>query len=107
MRTYSRYALNAVSLLGRSIRAARIERGIGSAELATRIGISRATLSRIEHGDPSSAIGSTFEAAAIVGLTLFEPDSVRLAIQLGRVEEKLTLLPKNVRPSRTVIDDEF
>jgi transcriptional regulator with XRE-family HTH domain len=104
MPTYSRYAVDALRLLGRSIKTARIERGMGSSELADRVGISRATLSRIEHGDPASAIGSAFEAAAIVGVPLFEPEPSRLASQLTRAEEKLALMPSRVRPRRVVPD---
>lgn len=103
----SRYALDALRLLGRSIRAARIDRGMSSAELATRTGISRATLSRIERGEPASAIGSVFEAATVVGVPLFEADSTRLRTHLTGIEEKLTLLPKKVRPSSAAIEDEF
>jgi DNA-binding XRE family transcriptional regulator len=106
-KTYSRYALEALKLLGRSIRAARIERHMTTEDLAERIGISRPSLHRIERGDPRSSIGSAFEAATIVGVALFEADSSRLAGDLARVEEKLALLPKTIRESRVEIDDEF
>jgi len=106
-RSYSRHALEALKLLGRSIRAARIERRMTSAELAERIGISRVSLHRIENGEPRSAIGPVFEAATIVGVPLFETEPSRLAGDLARTEEKLALLPKKVRPPRVVVDDEF
>lgn len=105
--TYCRYALEALKLLGSSIRAARIERRMTVAELAERTGISRPSLHRIERGDPRSSIGSVFEAAMIVGVTLFEADPGRLAGDLLRVEEKLALLPKMIRAPRTEVDDEF
>ena len=76
-------------------------------ELAERVGISRPSLHRIERGDPRSAIGSAFEAAAIVGVPLFEADPSRLAGDLARVEEKLALLPKMIRTPKVEIDDEF
>jgi DNA-binding XRE family transcriptional regulator len=78
-----------------------------TAELAERIGISRVSLYRIENGDPRSTIGPAFEAAAIVGVPLFEAEPSRLAADLARTEEKLALLPKKVRPPRIKVDDEF
>lgn len=76
-------------------------------ELAERVGISRASLHRVERGDPGTAIGSVFEAAVIVGVALFEADSSRLARDLARTEEKLALLPKKVRPRNVAVEDEF
>ena len=105
--TYSLYALEALRLLGGSIRAARIERRLTAQELSERIGISRPSLHRIERGDPKSAIGSAFEAAAIVGVPLFETDPGRLAADLARVEEKLALLPKMIRRPKGELDDAF
>lgn len=106
-RSYSRHALEALKLLGKSIRAARIERRMTSVELAERIGISRASLHRIEKGDPRSGIGPAFEAAMIVGVPLFETEPSRLAGDLARAGEKLALLPKKVRPQKIAVDDEF
>lgn len=106
-RSYSRYATEALKLLGHSIRASRIERRMTTGELAERIGISRPSLHRIERGDPRSAIGSVFEAAAIVGVPLFETEPSRLASDLARLEEKLVLLPKTVRKPKAALDDEF
>lgn len=105
--TYSRYALEALRLLGSSIRAARIERRMTAEQLAQRIGISRASLHRIERGGPRSSIGSVFEAAAIVGVPLFEADPSRLAGDLARVEERLVLLPKMIRAPKVEVEDEF
>jgi transcriptional regulator with XRE-family HTH domain len=106
-KTYSRYALEALKLLGSSIRAARIERRMTTEELAERIGISRPSLHRIERGDPRSSIGSAFEAATIVGVPLFEADPSRLAGNLAQVEVKLALLPKMIRAPKVDVDDEF
>jgi len=105
--THSRYALEALRLLGSLIRVARIERRMTAKELAERTGISRPLLHRIERGDPRSAIGSVFEAAMIVGVPLFETDPSRLSSDLARIEDKLALLPKKVHESKIVVDDEF
>jgi transcriptional regulator with XRE-family HTH domain len=104
---YSRYAKDAISLLGKLIREERIARGITTTDLASRAGISRDLLYRIEQGDPACSIGAMFEAAAIVGVVLFEEDRNRLTGRLAHSEEKLALMPKAVRGSRKAIKDAF
>ena len=106
-RTYSRYALEALRLLAGHIKAARIERGITTQDLAERAGISRGLLRRIENGDPACGIGVVFEVAAILGLPLFGADYKELAAENHRIEEKLTLLPSEVRRRKVEIDDDF
>jgi transcriptional regulator with XRE-family HTH domain len=106
-RAYGRYALEAIQLLGRQIRSGRIERKMTARELAERAGISRALLHRIERGDPGSSIGAFLEAAAIVGVPLFDADRSSLA---GRVQDagaRLALLPKAVRSPTTAPRDDF
>lgn len=107
LRPYSRYSAEAVSLLGRSIRVARISKGVTVAELATRAGVSRGLIQRIEQGDPACGIGPAFEAAAIVGLRLFEADQSAMSQMASDAKTALTLLPKAVRPARIETDDDF
>ena len=107
-RTYSRYGREAVATLGQLIRINRIERKLSMIELAERVGISRDMLRRIENGDPRCEIGAAFEAAAIVGVSLFEEDRGRLATRMADQAEKLSLLPKKVRkPKTTAVRDDF
>lgn len=106
-RAYSTYALEAVSLLGRLIRAGRKERRMTVRELAERAGISRDMLYRIEKGDPRCEIGVVFEVAAIVGVPLFEPELAGLRARSREVEEKLALLPKAVRKPTKAVKDDF
>jgi transcriptional regulator with XRE-family HTH domain len=115
-RAYSRYSLEAIALLGQMIRAGRIEQKITGAEMATRMGASRALVQRIERGDPGCAIGAVFEAAAITGVALFETgpgrgtvdtDRGRLGAQRAVMGEMLSLLPKTARKSRRAIKDDF
>jgi transcriptional regulator with XRE-family HTH domain len=77
-RAYSRYSTEALALLGQMICAGRIDQKITGEEMASRMGISRSLLQRIEKGDPGCAIGPVFEAAAIVGVPLFESEKERL-----------------------------
>jgi transcriptional regulator with XRE-family HTH domain len=104
---FSRYAWEALVLLGKSIRDGRISRRMTAADFARRAGISRGLLYRIERGDPACSIGSVFEAAALAGVTLFEPDRNAITRTAARVEEKLTLLPKAVRSPRALVKDAF
>ena len=115
-RTYSRYSLEAVALLGQMIRAGRIERKITAEEMASRMGISRALLQRIEKGDPGCGIGAACDAAAITGVPLFETDWGQGTVDLDRerisahraaLGEMLTLLPKTARKPRRAVKDEF
>lgn len=106
-RTYSRYAREALSLLGKQIRLGRKQRRWSEHELAERAGIARATLQKIEKGDPGCAIGLVFEVATLVGVTLFEGELPGLARQHERLDDKLALLPKAVRSPDTAVDDDF
>ena len=106
-RTYSRYGREAVTVLGQLIRINRIERKLSVAELAERVGASRDLMQRIEQGDPRCGIGTVFEAAAIVGVPLFEEDRGRLTMRVAEQEKKLRLLPKSIRRTRTVVKDDF
>ena len=107
IRPYSRYSRDAALLLGQLIRRARLERKITTTELAERAGLSRGLVQRIEQGDPGCAIGAVFEAAAIVGVRLFDADQAALTAALGANTAMLTLLPKAVRASRIEVKDDF
>lgn len=107
-RAYSRYTVEAASLLGRLIQLGRKQRKWSEKELAERAGISRATLQKIEKGDPSVALGLTFEVATLVGVQLFDDETTSLASHIARVDDKLALLPSAVRKPRKVdVDDDF
>jgi hypothetical protein len=52
-----------------------------TADLASRAGISRALLQRIERGDPGCSIGVVVEVATIGGLSLFDQRQRQLPFQ--------------------------
>ena len=106
-RTYSRYSLEAITLLGKLIRAARKERKMTAQEVADRAGISRGLLQRIEKGDPRCSLGATFEVATIVGVKLFDAEATTLSRHIRQTEDKLALLPRSVRRKAKVADDDF
>ncbi|MFG1357766.1 helix-turn-helix transcriptional regulator [Xanthobacter pseudotagetidis] len=96
-----------MTLLGKLIRLARIERKLTAQDLAERAGISRALLHRIERGDPKCSIGAVFEVAAILGVPLFQVDHGRLDRRLEEVDGRLALLPEAVRTRQAPVRDDF
>ncbi len=106
-RTYSRTTLEAARLLGRLIRLGRQGRRWTKVDLAERAGISRATLDKIENGDPGSSLGLAFEVAALVGVKLFEADRDDLRRALKAADERIALLPKRTHPRPRSVDDDF
>ena len=106
-RPYSKYAQEAVKLLGRQIRLARKHRRWSESELAERAGIARATLQRIEKGDMACTIGLVFEVATLVGIKLFDADREVLQWRIAQTEERIALLPKHIHPARKAVDDDF
>lgn len=107
VRTYSRYSLQALKLLGGLLRAARIERRLRTRALAERAGISRDMLYRIEKGDPRCGIGVVFELAAILGVPLFEPGLDALTQRSREVQDRLVLLPRAVHSGRDEVKEDF
>ena len=106
-RTYSRYSREAVTLMGKMIRLYRMERKFITQDLADRAGISRITLQKMEKGDMKCEIGLVFEVATLVGIRLFETDTMSLGSLEERVEDKIALLPKSIRKSKRPVRDDF
>jgi transcriptional regulator with XRE-family HTH domain len=89
-------------LLGAQIKQARIEQKCSVRDLANRAGVSPRTLQAVENGGPTVAIGITFQIAALVGVVLYYEDESFLVGELARIEARLALLPKRIRPARAV-----
>ena len=106
-RSHSRYAREAVELLGLMIHNARVERGYTVVDLAERAGVSRGLVHRIEGGEMGSSIGVAFELAALLGLRLFDAEPTTLTRHLAVEQHKLTLLPQSVRKPRDAVKDDF
>jgi transcriptional regulator with XRE-family HTH domain len=99
-------AIEAIRLLGARIQLARRERRWTLQELADRAGVTAVTMRKVERGDPSVRLGIAFEAAALTGVPLFDPDRSRLRLEAERIDDRLAVLPRLVR--RPVeIDDDF
>ena len=106
-RTYSRYTIEAATLLGEQIKLGRKQKRWTENELAERVGISRATLQKIEKGDMSCAIGLVFEVATLVNIPLFEQDIYPLFKQVEHMRDKVALLPQRIRARHIAVDDNF
>jgi transcriptional regulator with XRE-family HTH domain len=104
-RSLSPLALEAAKLLGANVRLNRRQRHWTVAELAERVGVSEATMLKVEHGDPGVRLGIALEAAALVGVPLFDEDRSRRALEAARVEDRLALLPQRVRQPSEANDD--
>lgn len=105
VRTYSPVTVEAASLLGARVRLARRERHWTVEELAERVGVTHVTLRKVERGDLTVGLGVALEAAALAGVALFHEDSSRRALEAGRVEDRLAVLPQIVRKPMEVDDD--
>jgi len=97
----------ALSHFAALLRVRRKERNLTLNELADRLGVSTPTVRKVLGGSASVAIGTYFEAAHILGVSLFDPDSDRFAVVASRTAEVDSLLPKRVRNSSPEMNDDF
>lgn len=105
-RAYMRFTKEALTLLGQMIKLERKARKMSEVDFADRSGISRATLQKIEKGDPTVEIGIVFEAAHIAGIKLFEVENNFTAL-IENTNNKIALLPKRIRKSERGAQDDF
>lgn len=107
-RVYSRQTKDAAILLGKYIQLGRKERTLTEMDLADRANIARATLQKIEKGDPKCELGLYFELAILVGVRLFNIDSnANFTMDIDRLNDKLALLPKSIHKKKKEVDDAF
>lgn len=106
-RAYARYTLEGIALLGKMIRHGRKQRQMTQHELANRLGIARSTLQRVEQGDPKVEIGIMFEAAALVGVKLFDSDEKGVKTLSERMDDRIAVLPKHIYKTGKKVIDEF
>ncbi len=86
--------------MGEQIKLARLRRRLSAELVAERAGISRATLSKIEKGSPSVAMGAY--AAALHALNYMDKDLLLIAKDdvLGRKLQDLELVTPKRAPKR-------
>lgn len=99
-------AAEAARLLGAQIRLARHDKRWSAAELAERAGVSQRTVLAIEAGKPTPSIGNVLNIATLAGVELFSrSDPLDIALARRRAEERLALLPVQVRKLNDRDDD--
>ena len=90
----------ALRKLGQDINAARRRRRIPTALMAERAGMARATLAKIEKGDPTVSLGGYASVLFVLGLTARLQNLVDAAHDLTGLELADEALPKRVYLSR-------
>lgn len=104
----SRQTKDAIHLLAAMIRAARMQRGMTAAELATRTGVSRGVIQRLEAGEGGTSLGTALEACVVLGIPLFDTPGERLGAMLEHRQEVAALLPKRAfQASQSKPDNDF
>lgn len=99
-------ASEATRLLGAQIRQGRHNKRWSAAELAQRAGVSQRTVLSIEAGKAAPSIGNVLNLATLVGVELFNySDPLDIALARIRLEDRLALLPAQVRPLVDKDDD--
>jgi transcriptional regulator with XRE-family HTH domain len=88
-----------LSQLGERLKLARMRRKLSSAVVAQRAGISRASLYKVEAGDPGATMGTYLRVMAVLGL---ESDVNGLAAddKVGRKLQDLALEAPATSPRR-------
>ncbi len=93
--------------MGEQIKLGRKQRRWSEKNLADRAGISRSTLQKIENGKMGCAVGLVFEVATLVGVKLFEPDSMPLSKHIEHTRDQIALLPQRIKATKKTVRDDF
>jgi transcriptional regulator with XRE-family HTH domain len=106
-RAHLRLARLMAELLGTRVRVARLRHGWPEAQLAERAAISRATLQKIERGEPAVALSLAPECCAVLDVSLSGGPVGQTREQLERARLELAALPKRIRAKPAAPDDDF
>ena len=85
--------------LGERFRLARLRRKLSNATVASRAGISRSSLYKVEAGDPGATMGSYLRVLAALGLEN-DLDGLAADDKLGRKLQDLALQPQTAASRR-------
>jgi len=92
-----------LEMWGRAIRTVRVHRSIGAADLCRRIGVSRATLNRLENGDPGAGVAAYL--TALLALGMFDDAVPELDPTIWTFKE--TGRVRTARPREQAGDDDY
>ena len=90
-----------LTAFGKRLKDARLRRRFSMETVSIRAGISRPTLYKIEHGDPSVSIGLYVQVLRVLGL-LDDLASIGKEDALGRRLQDESLSPRKRAPRRTL-----
>lgn len=90
-------ALKALRKLGKDLNDARRRRRVTLQLMAERAGVSRATIAKIERGDPTASIGGYAAVLFVLGMTSRLSDLVDAAYDLTGRQLEEEKLPQRVR----------
>lgn len=86
-----------MAALGENLRLARLRRGFSASIVAERAGISKPTLSAVEHGDPAVSFGVIANVLFVLGLDA-DLDGLARDDELGRkLQDAQLTVPRRVR----------
>ena len=105
-RPYLAQTIETARVLGLRVSVGRRERRLRADELAERAGIDVKTLRKVERGDPSVALGTALDVAALVGVSAFGVSLEALTALAARETDRDVRLPLRVR-SRSKLDEEL
>ncbi len=90
-----------LTIMGEQIKLARLRRSLSAELVAERAGVSRASLWKVEKGDPSVAMG--IYAAVLHALNNLDNDLLLIAKddEMGRQMQDLNLIAKKRAPRRS------
>ena len=97
----SRSTLKVPSLLGAHVREGQLARHWKQAELGDRIGVSPDTVTKVERGEPSVALGLALGAARLVGVPLFSEETSTFDWIRDLTAARLALLPGRAKNPRS------
>jgi transcriptional regulator with XRE-family HTH domain len=92
-----------LAVWGRAIRAQRLRQRITATDLCARLGVSRATLRRLEQGDPGAAAGAYLTALLALGLADQAAPALPGVLWQGRQGQRVKLS----RQEKGSDDDEY
>ncbi|MFT4100546.1 MAG: helix-turn-helix transcriptional regulator [Burkholderiaceae bacterium] len=97
--------LERLDVWGRCIHAQRVRQRITAIELAERMQVSRATVQRLERGDPGAAVSAYLTALLVLGV--FDLAVPELESSLWSDPPRLRVKPTGAQRSRARDDDDF
>lgn len=103
----STFTQRALKVLGKLIKAARVERNMSQADIAERLAVTRQTIHGIEKGNANVSIGTVFEVAYLLGIPLFSDNDEKSSKWQTLLNDFSGLLPKRAGRKKRKINNAF